>query len=296
MAVSALNIGGMLASSFRHVRPVRPLRFPTTEPEDERLPQSRRHHHLCLALYEILRAVVDPSEDTVGADQFVYFNAKAPQRCLAPDVFVKRGVPDADFNSWKTWETGAPEIAFEVLSPSDSYERWTLKEKIDRYHELGVRELVVFNVDAKPGRRLRVWDRIEGDFVERVVEDERTVCAVLGVHLLIAPIAVVQGGARYPASLRLARDEAGRDLIPTREEARQTAEEARSQAEEARQTAEETRSQAEEARRDAEEARRAEADARKRAEEERREEEDARKTAEARVAALEAEVARLRGR
>ncbi|MBX3221507.1 MAG: Uma2 family endonuclease [Labilithrix sp.] len=224
------------------------------------MPQSRRHHHLCQALYEILRAVVDPAEDTVGADQFVYFNANRPQRCLAPDVFVKRGVADEDFNSWKTWKKGAPEVAFEVLSPSDSYERWTLDEKIERYHELGVRELVVFNVDAEPGERLRVWDRIEGDFVERLVEDERTSSAVLGVQLVVAPVSVIQEGVRYEACLRVARDEAATDLIPTREEARHAAEEARIAAER-----------------------------------ERRTEADARKDAEARVAALEAELARLRG-
>ncbi|MBX3205860.1 MAG: Uma2 family endonuclease [Labilithrix sp.] len=217
------------------------------------MPQSRRHHHLCQALYEILRAVVDPAEDTVGADQFVYFNANRPQRCLAPDVFVKRGVADEDFNSWKTWKKGAPEVAFEVLSPSDSYERWTLDEKIERYHELGVRELVVFNVDAELGERLRVWDRIEGDFVERLVEDERTWCAVLGVQLVVAPVSVIQEGMRYEACLRVARDDAAMDLIPTREEARIAADR------------------------------------------ERRTEADARKDAEARVAALEAELARLRG-
>ncbi len=238
------------------------------------MPQSRRHHHLCQALYEILRAVVDPAEDSVGADQFVYFNANRPQRCLAPDVFVKRGVPDEDFNSWKTWKKGAPEVAFEVLSPSDSYERWTLDEKIERYHELGVRELVVFNVDAEPGERLRVWDRIEGDFVERLVEDERTWCAVLGVQLLVGPASVIQEGIHYEACLRVARDEAATELIPTREEARSAAEEARSAAEEARTVAEEARLAAERGRRS---------------------EADARKDAEARVAALEAELARLRG-
>lgn len=216
------------------------------------MPQGRRHHHLCQALYEILRAVVDPAKDTVGADQFVYFNASRPQRCLAPDVFVKRGVPDEDFNSWKTWERGAPEVAFEVLSPSDSYERWTLDEKIERYQELGVRELVVFNVDAEPGHRLRVWDRVDGDFVERLVEGERAWCAVLGVQLLIAPVAVIQEGVRYEACLRVARDEEGTELVPTREEARVAAEQGR------------------------------------------RTETEARREAEARVAALEAELARLR--
>ena len=36
-------------------------------------------------------------EHTVGADQFVYFDAAAPRRCLAPDAFVTLGVQDHDF-------------------------------------------------------------------------------------------------------------------------------------------------------------------------------------------------------
>ncbi|HSO39843.1 MAG TPA: hypothetical protein VLT33_45260 [Labilithrix sp.] len=59
-----------------------------------------------------------------------------------------------------------------MRSPSDTPERWTFAEKLLRYRALGVRELVTFHVDAPPGQRLRVWDRLEHDLVERVVEGE----------------------------------------------------------------------------------------------------------------------------
>ncbi len=49
--------------------------------------QGRRHFKMCVALYEILCAACVP-EHTVGADQFVYFDASNPRRCLAPDAFV----------------------------------------------------------------------------------------------------------------------------------------------------------------------------------------------------------------
>lgn len=239
------------ASVLRHVRPVRPLRFREQEPEDEHLGQSRRHLHLCKALYEILRAAVPLDESTVGADQFVYFRANDARRCLAPDVFVKVDRPDADFGSWKTWEWGAPELAFEILSPSDTEEMWSVEEKLGRYHELGVQELVLFDVDAPPGERLRVWDRIDGDFLERVVEDERTPCVTLGLYVVVAPV-LVDESSRYPVCVRLSRTADGSDLVSTAAEARRDAELARQDAELARQNAELARRDAELARQDAE--------------------------------------------
>ncbi|MBX3191360.1 MAG: Uma2 family endonuclease [Labilithrix sp.] len=191
---------------------MQPLRFPASEPEWEKLPESRRHVRLCKALFEMLRAICCP-QHTVGWDQFVYFDAMDPKRKLAPDAFVKLGVPDHDFDSYLVWEEGTPEVAFEVLSPSDTPERWTFKEKLRRYHALGVRELLCINVDAKPGKRLRAWDRIEHDLVERVVTGEKTPCLVLGVTLLVGHVDV------YPVALRIARDAAGLDLVLTESEA-----------------------------------------------------------------------------
>lgn len=55
--------------------------------------QGRRHLYLCTALQEIIRAACVP-ENTVGFDQFVYFDAANPKRCLAPDAFATLGVRD----------------------------------------------------------------------------------------------------------------------------------------------------------------------------------------------------------
>ena len=170
--------------------------------------QSGRHYLMCKALYEILRAAAG-DENTVSCDAFVYFDAANPERKLAPDGAVKLGVPQHVFDSWKSWERGTPELAFEILSPSDSPERWTFEEKLLRYRALGVSELVVFHVDGEPGARLRVWDRIDGDLVERAVTDESTPCLTLDAFLVVAPV------DDLPACVRLARDAAGRDLFPT---------------------------------------------------------------------------------
>ena len=153
-------------------------------------------------------------EHTVGADQLVYFDAAAPRRCLAPDAFVTLGVQDHDFDSYLVWEEGTPDLAFEVLSPSDTPERWTFAEKLRRYHALGVRELVTFHVDAPAGERLRIWDRLEHDLVERAFTGDTSPCVTLGLTLLVGAV------AKYPIGLRLARDVEGHDLVLTVDERR----------------------------------------------------------------------------
>lgn len=204
------------ATSLRHVRPVVPLRFPCEEPLDEHLGQSKRHFELCAALYSMIGRVVGKG-DAKGADQFVYFDATNPRRCLAPDAFVKRGVKDWVFDTWKTWENGAPDVAFEVLSPSDTPERWTFREKLKRYRELGVRELIVANLDAPRGKRLQAWDRIDDDLVERLVKRDRTPCVTLGVHIVIGRV------EQFAVGVRLAHDPDGVRPVLTPREAERAA-------------------------------------------------------------------------
>ena len=171
------------ASKLLHVRPVRPLHFPHSEPEEEHLGQHPRHEDLCMFLKLILRSIVGP-EHAVSADMFVYWMATVndDRGRRAPDAALKLGLPQAkmyEHGAWKTWELGVPELVVEILSLSDTRERWTLQEKREAYETMGVAEFVCFDLDAPEGRRIRVWDRVEGDFVERVVEGERTPCLTL---------------------------------------------------------------------------------------------------------------------
>jgi Uma2 family endonuclease len=174
------------------------------------MPESKRHARLCELLYQVLSRVAAGAH-AVGADQFVYFDAANPQRCLAPDAFVKLGVADSLFSVWRAWEHGAPELCVEILSPSDTKEYLAFETKLERYRSLGTRELVIYDVEAAKGARLRVFDRIDDDLVERVIENEKTPSAVLGAlggtyEWLVAPIDDV-GDA-----LRLAHDGA---LVPS---------------------------------------------------------------------------------
>ena len=202
----------ILPTDLRHVRPVQPLQFPSSDPEWD-MPESSRHGLLCDLVRQILGHALG-REHSIGKDNFVYFDATRPRRCIAPDGFVKLNFPRDVFPTWRTWERGAPELCVEILSPSDTKEKLSFPEKLRRYRAMGTRELVAFNADARAGSRVRAWDRIEDDLVERVVEGETTPCLTLGLHWVLAP-----GGEDLPVALRLAKDAGGQELLLTGEEA-----------------------------------------------------------------------------
>ena len=198
----------MLPQDIRHVRPVRPIAYPASDPEWE-MPESSRHMRLCEVVYQILKAAAGAG-CTVGSDQFIYFDASNPRRKCAPDGFVKLGCPAHDITSFKAWKHGAPELCIEILS-SDTEEKITLTEKLVRFHAMGVEEVVCFDVDAEVGKRLRAWDFVSGDLVERIVTGDRTPCLTLGKWWLIAPC----DDEDLHAALRLAEDERGANLVLT---------------------------------------------------------------------------------
>jgi Uma2 family endonuclease len=193
------------APAFQYRRAVVPRIFPV----EEQVPESRRHYALRTFLFELLRFTLG-HEATAGSDQFLYWNAANPKRCLAPDVFLRLGIPDHDFDSWQTWVKGAPELGVEIISRSDQAELpW--EKKLERYEETGVSELLRFDPDDAEGERLRVFDRIEGDLVERVVEGDVAPSRVLlGLTWVVAPA----GG--HEVALRLRR--ADGTLVPSQNE------------------------------------------------------------------------------
>src|SRR4028119_1526480 len=121
-------------------------------PEEATAPVHKRHLELRTLLYLVLGTL--GGEHTIGSNQFVYWDPTDPSRWLAPDAFVRLGVPDSLFGSWKTWERGVPEVAVEIVSDSDaSSASWDTK--LRRYQELGVRELVRFDWEERAERRRR---------------------------------------------------------------------------------------------------------------------------------------------
>ena len=121
------------------------------------------------------------------------------------------------FSSWKTWERGAPELAVEFISKHDP-KMFAWHDKLVRYRELGVRELVCFDGDLSQ-KILRVWDRVDDDLVERVIENDTTPCVTLGLHWVVRD-------AEMGLALRLAHAPDGGGMLPTPAEAERLGREA----------------------------------------------------------------------
>jgi hypothetical protein len=103
-----------------------------------------------------------------------------------------------------------PELAVEIISPNEG-DGIEWEEKVRRYQELGVKEVVRFDPEAPDGARLRAWDRLSEDLVERVVTADRTPCLTLGLTFVVRPV------EDQPVGLRLECDD-GR-LLASQEEA-----------------------------------------------------------------------------
>lgn len=194
------------------------------------VPVSKRHQDLRTALYGLVKRTF-ADRHSIGSNQFIYWDASDPSKCLAPDLFVRKGEPDTSFGSWKVWERGAPELAVEIVSDSDAPERvW--EEKLERYHATGIEEIVRFDPEEPRGERLRIWDRVDGDLVERVTDGDMSPCWTLGGAF------VVHEDKELGPMLRLSRDARGEELWPTPEEAHRAEARAREAEARAREAAE----------------------------------------------------------
>ncbi len=221
-----------------YVRAPKAVHFPSEERPEEHVSETKRHLEARTTLYLLLKDALIGA--AVGSDQFVYSDPTDPHKCLSPDVFVKRGVPDGPFETWKVWERGAPDLAVEIISASDRRdEPWS--EKMTRYQESGIDELVRF--DPVSERPIRVWDRVDGELVERAATSpELRACQSLGLWWVVAPSA-------FGPVLRLARERDGSGLLPTPNEERLRLEQELSEERKARSLAEHDKALAEHAQR-----------------------------------------------
>jgi Uma2 family endonuclease len=247
--------------------------LPVHFPDSAEVPEHRLHLRLRTLLFQFLEyAFADVA--AVGSDQFVYWDPTDPRVCLAPDAFVRLGAKSEDFPSWKVWERGVPQLAVEIISESDAGEA-SWQEKLEKYRQLGVSELVRFEPDA-PEHALRIWDLVGGDLLERRLLGPCARSQQLGGYWLLVE------QANGDLTLRLSRDEHGFELFPT--PAEHHAQQHRAEAEAHRAEAEAHRAEAE--------AHRAEAEAHRAAEAALLRETEARRAAEKRIAELEAELRR----
>jgi len=201
--MSDSNLASRPRPNRSYVRPPQPIHFP----ESEEMPETGLHLEVRTALYLLVRDFVG-ERGAVGSDQFLYWDPSDPRQCLAPDLIVRVGAVPGPFPTWKTWERGAPHLAVEIVSPFDAGEaEW--QRKLARYRRSGINEIARFDPEDAT-QPLRLWDRFDGDLVERSLEGEHALlCDALGVHWC------VRSDATLGRVLRLSQDPLGQILVPT---------------------------------------------------------------------------------
>jgi hypothetical protein len=129
---------------------------------------------------------------------------------------VRRSGPPDWVDAWRVWEIGSPELAVELETGAVEDGTRRLEACLGGYRHAGVREFVHFD-PSDPLRRLRLWDAVDRGWVERDTGDsEFRRCDTLGLYWCVLEVPGVG------ATLRLARDRRGRDLVHTAaEDARQ---------------------------------------------------------------------------
>jgi hypothetical protein len=184
------------------------MRFPSEEPFEEHVAITKIHLEARLTLYLCLGKEFD--DITLGSNQFLYYDAKDPQKHLSPDIFVKTGTHLADFDSWMTWRDGIPQLAVEIVHGPDTL-KLTWQEKLARYEASGILEIVRF--EPQGDKPIRIWDRINGALVERQPSRSGTYeCKTLGLYW------TTRTSEHFGLQIRLAVDDDGKEILLTPEE------------------------------------------------------------------------------
>lgn len=116
-------------------------------PESDGKPVAETEVHideLLTARFVLKEHLRDADDVYVNGNMLLYYAEEDPRKCVAPDVFVVRGVPNHKRRVFKVWEEGqVPCFVLEITSDSTRSE--DLHKKKDLYQTLGVEEYFLFD-------------------------------------------------------------------------------------------------------------------------------------------------------
>ena len=115
----------------------------------------------------------------IAGDLFWYPVEGRPDIVTAPDVLVVFGRPKGDRGSYKQWEENniAPQVVFEILSPSNS--KTEMEKKLIFYERYGVEEYYIYDPDRD---RLEGWLRSEKGILNNIPVMQNWVSPGLGMR------------------------------------------------------------------------------------------------------------------
>lgn len=123
----------------------------------------------------------------IAGDLFWYPVEGRPDIVVAPDVLVVFGRPKGDRGSYKQWEENniAPQVVFEILSPSNS--KTEMEKKLIFYERYGVEEYYIYDPDRDPrsggeASRLEGWLRSEKGILNNIPIMQNWISPRLGMR------------------------------------------------------------------------------------------------------------------
>jgi Uma2 family endonuclease len=116
-------------------------------PESDGKPMAETDVHISTLIYlrEALQEYFrDDPQVYVAGNLLLYYEEGNPAACVAPDVFVVRGVPKGNRRIYKLWEEGhPPAVVIEITSRRSRLEDQGTKRAL--YAMLGVEEYVLYD-------------------------------------------------------------------------------------------------------------------------------------------------------
>ena len=162
----------------------------------------------------------------IGSDQFFAWVPQEPLVRVSPDVYLLDAPPPRPLPaSWQTWMPGhsPPRWAVEIVSEGNW--RKDYRDAPPKYAQLGCQELVIFDPEVVAGRAKGV-ERVPFQVFRRAL-DGGFPCIIRGSGPAYSEELDAWLVARCEGegiTLGLARDAAGRDLVPSSTQAREQAE------------------------------------------------------------------------
>ena len=207
------------------------------ETDGEPMAQNTQQAEVMMTLKENLDAIFADRDDVfVAIDHFWYPVKGHTEIRQAPDVMVVLGRPKRHRGSYKQWEEDniPPQVVFEVASSGNTQAEWDAK--LGFYEQYGVEEYYIYDPETSEWRG---YVR-EGGKLAAIGEMAGWVSPLLGIRFGVGsgvdPGVYAPSGERFVGYVALRR--ALEAAVARELEARQRAEQERTEAEAARQRAE----------------------------------------------------------
>jgi len=123
------------------------IEYPSTDGEP--MAQNTRQYRWIVTIQGGLAAMFRNDPNVFVAGDLFWYPIEGDNRTrIAPDVMVVFGRPKGDRDSYKQWEEDniAPQVVFEIASPSNTPSEWVSKTLF--YERFGVQEFYLYNPDT----------------------------------------------------------------------------------------------------------------------------------------------------